>query len=87
MALSDNDLLKISFVVEKTVKEQLNTKFEEAFRLLPSKEEFFSQMDTLSGEYKKIDEAQTLQSGQIADHEDKLEDHEKRIIAVEQLSP
>lgn len=48
------------------MKEQLDVKFQEAFRLLPSKKEFFDRMDRLSGEYVKIDQAQTLQSGQIS---------------------
>ena len=42
---------------------------------MPSKEEFFNRMDKLSGEYKKIDEAQTIQSNQLSELEDKLEKH------------
>lgn len=42
---------------------------------LPTKEEFFARMDTLSGEYKKIDETQTIQSGRLSELEDKLEEH------------
>jgi hypothetical protein len=53
MALTDADFVKISLVVTKIVKEELNSKFDETFRLLPSKEEFFARMDKLSGEYKK----------------------------------
>lgn len=57
--------------------------FDEKIRLLPTKEEFFSRMDKLSGEYKKIDEAETLHAGKLSEHTDEIEKHDARIKALE----
>lgn len=65
------------------LKTYIDERFSEAFRLLPTKEEFFSRMDKLSCEYKKIDEAETLHTGTMSDHADTLENHDQRIAALE----
>jgi hypothetical protein len=72
--LTVKDLLKI----EKVVEEKLNEKFDEKFSLLPSKEEFFSRMDKLSGELKKVSDSQELHQGQhdeINDRFDRIDKH------------
>ena len=56
---------------------------EELIKNLPTKEEFFSRMDQLSGEYQKIDEAETLHTGTLSAHEETLEKHDERIKALE----
>lgn len=58
--------------VEKIVEEKLNDKI----RFIPTKEDFFSSMDTLMGEVKAMREESTLHQGQhreINDRLDKLE--------------
>ena len=69
---------------DERVKEAVNEVLDEKIKNLPTKEEFSARMDKLSGEYKKNDQEHTVQSGQITDHEDQLEDYEKRISALEQ---
>ena len=50
---------------------------------LPSLEHFDQRMDKLSGEYKKIDEAETLLADTMSEHTDTLENHDQRITALE----
>lgn len=63
--------------------EEIDQKLDEKIRLLPTREEFFDRMDKLSGEYKKIDEAETLHAGKLAEHSDTLENHDDRIKILE----
>lgn len=65
------------------LQDYIDEKFQEAFRLLPNKEDFFSRMDMLSGEYKKIDEAETLHAGKLSEHSDALEKYDERMKALE----
>ncbi len=86
MSLTDDDLKKISLLINTGLgglKSYIDEKFSEAFRLLPNKQDFFFRMDRLSGEYKKIDEAETLHAGQLSEHTDELEKHDERIKAIE----
>lgn len=94
---SDKQFLKENFVSKGDIsnltsafnvglgglKSYIDEKFSEAFRLLPNKQDFFSRMDMLSGEYKKIDEAETLHAGKLSEHTDELEKHDERIKAIE----
>lgn len=73
--------MKVVFATKDDVHEIETIK--ESIRHLPTKEEFFSRMDKLSGEYKKIDEAETMHAGTISDHTDTLEKQEERIKALE----
>src|SRR3989344_2099455 len=73
--------MKLVFPTKEEVV--LKEAFEEKIRLLPTKEEFFSRMDKLSGEYKKIDKAETIHAGQLSEHDDTLESHDERIKALE----
>lgn len=65
--------------VRTIVKEELDAKIKN----LPTKDEFFTRMDKLSGEYKKIDEAEILHTGTVSEHTDTLENHDQRITALE----
>jgi|WetSurMetagenome_2_1015567.scaffolds.fasta_scaffold425974_1 hypothetical protein len=84
---ADVDLLigamKVVFPMREDVDKIVEKKLDEKIKLLPTKDEFFARMDKLSGEYKKIDEAETLLDGQLSDHNDALEKHEARIKALE----
>jgi len=77
--LTLDDLLKI----EKVVDEKLDEKFDEKFKLLPSKEDFFSRMDELSGQLKKVSDTQELHQGQHDDVTDHLEKHTQRLQRLE----
>lgn len=85
-----------SYIDEKfkffPTKEELNRRlselptrdeFNEKIRLLPTRKEFLARMDMLSGEYKKIDEAETLHAGKLSEHTDELEKYDERIKAFE----
>lgn len=69
--------------VEQMIDEKLDQKLDQKLGRLPTKEEFSSRMDQLAGEYKKIDEAETLHAGNISEHADTLENHEDRIKVLE----
>ncbi|MEK7119199.1 MAG: hypothetical protein AAB457_04035 [Patescibacteria group bacterium] len=64
-------------------REEVGKIVDERFKFLPTKDEFFARIDKLSGEYKKIDEAETLHAGTMSDHADKIENHDERISALE----
>jgi len=71
--------MKVVFPTRDEVKEIVKMEI----KFLPTKEEFFARMDKLSGEYKKIDEAETPHGGKISEHSDQLEKHEDRIKVLE----
>ncbi len=78
--LTLQDLLKIENIVDK----KLDEKFDEKFKLLPSKEEFFTRMDALTVEIKASREAFDLHTGQHTRVDDQLDNHDKRIKKIEQ---
>ncbi len=53
--LTQDDLEEIKTLVKDVVKEET--------RLLPTKDEFFSRMDKLSGEIQKVREERTVHTG------------------------
>lgn len=75
MTLTVQDHLKIEHIVE----EKLKVKFDEAFRILPTKEEFAKRMDTLSGEIKAVRDAQELHANQHSEIDDRFERVDKRL--------
>ena len=79
----DVSLLMSAMKVIFATKDDVRDIVKEEIGYLPTKEEFFSRMDTLSGEYKKIDEAEALHAGTMSDHTDTLEKHEEHIKALE----
>ena len=54
------------------IEELLDEKFNERFKMLPTKEEFFSKMDEMMGELKTSREERTTLSHQVSNHEDRL---------------
>lgn len=55
-------------------------------KLLPTKEEFFNAMDKLMKEFKDMRDVQETTGGQLAGHSDKIENHEERIVKLEQTT-
>lgn len=64
-------------------REEVRLIIKEETKHLPSKDDFYSRMDKLSGEYIKIDEAETLHIGRLSELTDKIENHDGRIKALE----
>lgn len=56
--------MKVVFPTRDDVEKIVDEKLDEKIKFLPTKDEFFSRMDTLSGEIKKVREEQTLHLGQ-----------------------
>ncbi|MBI3956234.1 hypothetical protein HY339_03165 [Candidatus Gottesmanbacteria bacterium] len=81
--LTIKDLLKLQKIISDTLDEKLKQFYDDHIKYLPTKDEFFTRMDKLSGEYKKIDEAETLHTGMMSEHTDTLENHDQRITALE----
>lgn len=48
-------------------------KIEDKITLLPTKSEFFNSMSEVMGELKAIREEQTVQTGILSDHSDRIE--------------
>jgi hypothetical protein len=71
--------MKVVFPTTKEVSELIEEKLEEKIKLLPTKEEFFSRMDGLSGEVKDMREAQELHAGDHMEINDRQEKIEKRL--------
>lgn len=65
MTLTQNDFDEVEEVVRVVVREETKN--------LPTKDEFFSKMDELMTEVKKIMEEQQIQAHQIARHSDRLD--------------
>lgn len=75
--------MKVVFPTRDELGEILDKKLEEKLGRLPTKEEFAKRMDKLSGEYKKIDEAETLHAGGISEIKTEVENHDDRITVLE----
>jgi len=73
-----------AFATKDDLKE-LKNYIDKKISHLPTKEEFFDRMDKLSGQLKKIDEEQVLQSGRLSEQYDTLENHEERIGILEKI--
>lgn len=71
--LSQKDLDEIEELIEK--------KFNEKFKHLPTKDEFYTRMDKLMHKLNAIGEEVTVISG----YKDQIEDHETRLGKVEQV--
>ncbi|MBI2404715.1 hypothetical protein HYV22_00875 [Candidatus Gottesmanbacteria bacterium] len=72
------DRLKLIFPTKDEVKEIVHQAIDERFRLFPTKEEYFSRMDALSGELKAVRESQELHAHdhvRINDRLDRVEHH------------
>lgn len=54
------------------IEQILDQKLDEKFNLLPSKEEFFSRMDEVVGELKKVREEQTVIAGAQSEQADRI---------------
>ena len=76
MATLDKDDLKaIQGLMEVTIAEAIEAKLvtKEDISHLPTKDEFYSEMDEVMGELKTIREEQALQSQHSFDHDDTIE--------------
>lgn len=79
MSLTNNDLKLIKDVIKVTIDEELDIKFEEKIKYLPTKEEFFDREDKIMTELKAVREEITT----LSDLNRKVNDHEERIEKVE----
>lgn len=76
--LTQKDLDEIEQLIKTTVKEEI--------KFLPTKNEFFEKMDEVMVELKTIREEQAAFTGKLSEHTDTLENHEERIVKLEQGS-
>ncbi len=63
--LTQKDLEEVGKLIEE--------KLDEKIKFLPTKEEFFTRMDKLSGEIQSVRDAQELHAGQHTDIDDRFE--------------
>lgn len=82
MSISIDDFLKIEKIVNNTVDERLKP-VEEKISHFPTKEEFFSRMDELSGQIKKVQESFDLHQGSHEDLSEKDDELDDRLTTVE----
>ncbi len=61
------------------LKDHIDRQFSKAFRLLPTKQEFFTRMDKLSGEIQKVRVEQTIHSGVHDRNDNRLSRVEKKL--------
>ncbi len=69
--------MKVVFPTLPEVSKLIDEKLEEKIKLLPTRDEFFTQMLELLGEVKSMREAQELHSGDHARINDRLDSHDK----------
>lgn len=77
-ALTDTDLVAIRELIKLAFDDELEKKFEEKLKYLPNKEQFFSKMDEIMGELKKIREEQIILV-------DKVNQHDKLLSKITQV--
>ena len=71
--LDDQDLKNIKSLIEITLDEKLEEKFNEKLSHLPDKEEFYKRTDEMMTELKNIREEQTVLAQHSRDHTDNIE--------------
>jgi hypothetical protein len=72
--LTNQDLTQIETIVDKKLDEKLEGLATNAdLKFLPTKDEFYEAMDQIMGELKAIREEQALLTGEVSDHDDRLE--------------
>ena len=59
--------------IEKIIDQKLDEKFDQRFKHLPTKDEFYVKMDEVMGELKVIREQQETITGKTSNHEDRPE--------------
>lgn len=77
--LTLKDLLKLQKMISDTFDEKLKQFYEEHIKYLPTKDEFFTRMDKLSGEIQAVRESQELHQGQHTDIADRFERIDKHL--------
>lgn len=73
--LTFKDLQEIEVIVRKIVSDLT--------KHLPSKDDFFTRMDKLSGEIQAVRDSQELHQGQHSEITDRLDRHHKRLSTLE----
>ncbi|MBU1084953.1 MAG: hypothetical protein ABIJ43_00135 [Candidatus Beckwithbacteria bacterium] len=84
MALTKQDLNQIEGLLDLKLDEKFLAKIDnlidKRFKLLPTKDEFFTKMDEVVGELETTRQEQTILGYQVSEHE-------KRIIKLEEQQP
>ena len=79
MSLTDDDLKNIKTLIKITIDEDETLVRKDDLKHLPTKNEFYDQMDEIMGELKAIREEQTVQSFRLTNHEDRVGVIEKKL--------
>lgn len=74
---------RLNAILDTKLEEKLESKLDEKIKLLPTKNDFFTNMLKLLGEVEAMRKEQTLHSGQHVNIDDNLEEHRQRIQALE----
>lgn len=74
--LTQKDLGEIEQLIHKELAEKI--------KFLPTKDDFYTKMDEVMGELQAIREEHVLITGKVSEHTDTLENHETRIVKLEQ---
>ncbi len=79
MSLTNDDLKNIKSLIKITIDEDETLVRKDDLKHLPTKNEFYDQMDEIMGELKAIREEQTVQSFRLTNHEDRVGVIEKKL--------
>jgi hypothetical protein len=79
--LGDDDLKAIKEVIKVTIDEAIEEKLVtiEDISHLPTKDEFYTNMDEVMGELKTIREEQAVQGHMLSNHDDRVEKIESHL--------
>ena len=70
--LTPSDLKQISALLNLKLEDKLEAKLSEKLSHLPSKDDFYNQMDEIMGELKTIRQEHTFTQHRLSKHEDRL---------------
>lgn len=77
--LDKDDLLAIKNLVDASVQDRFDEIVSEKIGLLPTRDEYYTKIDEVVGEIKKVREEQPLQAARLLNHEDRLEKIESHL--------
>ncbi|MDP3998203.1 MAG: hypothetical protein Q8P89_01120 [bacterium] len=68
------------------IKQLIDEEFEKRLKFLPTKDVLYEKLDGIMGELQGMRQEMTLANNRLSKHSDQLENHETRIIKIEQTS-
>ena len=86
MVLTAQDLSAFKELINSVFDEKFEEKFTQKLSLFPTKEDYFSRMDTISTELKTIRQEQTIYIHKMLEHDRQMRELQEDVQSLKQKS-